>query len=99
MHAIREPTVAARLELDVLVQGAGSSIQSTLSASAVTVERFESITVTRLGSRNGIPRNASQSAGASSIRFRVVASKGLLIVWSEVSRIMRSVTDTIPDTP
>ena len=66
----------------MLDPGADSSTQRTLSASAVTVERFESITFTRAGSENGMCKNRSHAAGSSSINFRIVASKGLVIAIS-----------------
>ncbi len=57
-----------------MIQGSGSSTQSTLSDSAVTVDRFESIALTRPGSATGKPRKAGQSGGPISISFRTVAS-------------------------
>ena len=59
------------------IQGLGSLTRMTLSASAVKVERLESITVTRPGSVTRLPRYASHSAGPSSINRRVVGSNGL----------------------
>jgi hypothetical protein len=59
------------------MNGDGPPTRSSLSASAVIVERLDSMTSTRPGSGVGKPRKSGQAPGSISKISRMVASNGL----------------------